>query len=464
MSGPLPTIGFLGNPSGALAGQLSDHVTLKPFSGSLEDEQQGLLIDGETATDLDKNVLQQVLTSGRLLAISNPTSEHTQSLTALTGQAPSPGVPLVTYKKVGDKAGYHCVLVPDGKTTTTRLASDSQAAEECSLQSDVQVGVHLVNALSDSATIGLAPPGLVPPQGSMCGYSSFLCPCPWDPGYPNINGAWDDNSAQQNTQPVNDQFLTEFFIYWVNGGNAPYYLVIVRQTGPMSIGSPRVNNQNSRGWFQLSYQLTPNTLMSNGNPITAGAQLVDYSPKTASNSAQLPVMMQVPMTLNATSPNGSGPVPFTATVASTLDYSNWGIIDQSSGAATAWEGYQTSGWNPIQYPQADANTWWANVYTNGNVVAMPDQSFGSIDFETVTCWQFAPPLFTAPTTSPFNPPSSIGVSFFGGWTHSLGFIHNHPGCHGAAGGQHFHIWGSNVTWGWSWGIDLGAIAALQNID
>jgi hypothetical protein len=465
MSGQLPALGFLGDPSGALAGQLSDHVTLKPFSGSLEDEQQGLLIDGETTADLDKDTLQQVLTSGRLIAISSPTCGHTQSLVAITGQAPPPGVPLITYKKCADKPGFHCVLVPAGKTSISRLPADGQPAEACSTQVEPQIGTHLVNALSDSTPLGLAPPGLVPPQGSMCGYSSFQSPIPWDPGYPNISGTWDDNTAQQNTQPIGNQFLTEFFVYWVNGGNAPYYIVILRQTGPMSIGSPHVNDQNSRGWFQLSYQLSPNTLQSNGNPITSGAQLVAYSPSTASNNAQLPVTMQIPMNLNANTDEGPGSVPFIATVQNTLDYSNWGIIDQSSGAATAWQGYQASGWNPIQYPPDDANTWWGVLYSDdGDCVAMTDQSFGSIDFEMVTCWQFAPPLFTAPSTSPFNPPPSLWIGFSGGWTQTLGFFHGHPGCRGTAAGVHDHIWSTDNNDYWGWTIDLGGVAAQQNID
>jgi hypothetical protein len=170
------------------------------------------------------------------------------------------------------------------------------------------------------------------------------------------------------------------------------------------------------------------------------------------------------MTVNAKTQNGTGPVPFTATLDSLLDYANWGILDQTSGAQSAWQAYQTSGWNPVQYPPGDANTWWSNVYSNGNVVAMPDQSFGSIAFEMATCWGFDNSLFTAPGSPPFTPPPSMWVTFSGGWHQSPGFLHNHPGCHGAAGGQHFHIWGSDCTWTWSWDIDFASCVNNKNID
>lgn len=465
MSTTRPTLGFLGDLSGAVAGKVANDVELAPFSGTLAPGQQGLLVDGNTASDLDEKAVGQLLSSGNLLAISYPNAKHTASLMALTGQAPPPGIPLVTFKKVNGKRGYHCTYVPQGKMTTTVLPADSQPSQVTSSDVDIPLGAHLSSALLSTAAVGsILPPNLVPPSGTMAGYSSFSSPCQWNPGYPNINGSYDDNTAQQNTQPINNQFLTEFFVYWVNGGNIPYYNVILRQTGPLSIGSVLANSQNSRGWFQLYFQILPNTLTINGNPIASGVDLAGYSPQSGENNPQFPIAIEVDMSLIGQTEGGTGTVPYSASIDDTVDYSEWGINDQTSGTSTAWEAYQTTGWNPIQYPPADANTWWSSVYTNGNVVPMADQSFGSIDFEMLTCWRFNAPLFTAPDTSPFNPPPSLLVGFNGGWHHSPGFLHNHPGCHGAAGGEHFHIWGNDCVWNWDWTIDLGNIAAQQNIE
>ncbi|MGD0125129.1 MAG: hypothetical protein ABSF46_07225 [Terriglobia bacterium] len=459
-----PPLSFAGDSSGPLAKQLAGHVQLAQFSGSLATDQQGLLIDGQTATTVGSSAMKQVLESGRLLAISRPTADHTKTLLALTGQAPGANVPLITYKKRADKPGYHCVLVPDG-TMKTCTAGESEAAQVSSSPVDVQIGAHLAEALGASAPLGAAPPGLVPPLGSVCGYSSFQAPVSWDPGYPNINGAWDDNTAQQNTQPINNQYLTEFFVYWVNGGNAPYYLVILRETGSMAIGNVLANVGSSRGWFQLMFQIEPNTL-SYANSPSSGVQMVAHAPQSGSNSTQLPVMMQVAMVLNANTDQGTGSVPFTATVQDFLNYPSWGIQDKTSGAGSSWLAYQTSGWNPVQYAPANASTWWVAVYANdstGDVNQMPDQSLGSVQFEALTCWTFSPPLFEPPATAPFLPPPSQGMGFAGGWTQWIGFVHNWAGCHGAAGGEHHHIWGPACGWSWNWGFDLGAVAAQQNI-
>jgi hypothetical protein len=233
----------------------------------------------------------------------------------------------------------------------------------------------------------------------------------------------------------------------------------------MAIGNVLANVGSSRGWFQLMFQIEPNTL-SYANSPSSGVQMVAHAPQSGSNSTQLPVMMQVAMVLNANTDQGTGSVPFTATVQDFLNYPSWGIQDKTSGAGSSWLAYQTSGWNPVQYAPANASTWWVAVYANdstGDVNQMPDQSLGSVQFEALTCWTFSPPLFEPPATAPFLPPPSQGMGFAGGWTQWIGFVHNWAGCHGAAGGEHHHIWGPACGWSWNWGFDLGAVAAQQNI-
>lgn len=99
MSTTRPTLGFLGDLSGTVAGKVANDVELAPFSGTLAPGQQGLLVDGNTASDLDEKAVGQLLSSGNLLAISYPNAKHTASLMALTGQAPPPGIPWLPLKK-----------------------------------------------------------------------------------------------------------------------------------------------------------------------------------------------------------------------------------------------------------------------------------------------------------------------------------------------------------------------------
>jgi len=52
-----------------------------------------------------------------------------------------------------------------------------------------------------------------------------------------------------------------------------YYAVILRQTGSMAIGNVLANVGGSRGWFQLMFQILPNTLSYANSPST-GVQMM----------------------------------------------------------------------------------------------------------------------------------------------------------------------------------------------
>jgi hypothetical protein len=263
---------------------------------------------------------------------------------------------------------------------------------------------------------------------------------------------------------MNNLFLTEFYVYWVNGGVSPYFVVILRQTGTMVAGNSLAANQNSRGWFQDSFQLLPNSVRDTSNqPITQGLQLAAYSPVTGGGS--IPVQLSVPMTLIAKSGGGVGPVAFNAQVQDILSYPGWGLLDQSSGSGTAWLSYQTQTWNPVQNPFSEFGDWWGSVYDqNDHVIQMPDLSSGSIYFEAVTAWQFGPPLFVPPAKSPFTPAPALPVHFFGGWLQNIAFLHNPTGCRtGDPYPGHHHLFGEAVEWDWAFYIDLGVVANWGNL-
>ncbi|MDQ3898831.1 MAG: hypothetical protein M3326_16585, partial [Actinomycetota bacterium] len=379
----------------------------------------------------------------------------------LTGQAPGGSVELVTFQKAPQTKGYRCTLVPKG-TASGEVVGDT--GEVTAL--DMSVGDATGPALAGAATTpmpgaGTGTAGLTPPLAAMAGYSSYTSPVSWTAGPPYMNGKPDDKTVGTTSQPNSSTFLTEFFVYWVNGvQSSPYYVVILRQSGPMSLGSMVANVENSRGYFQYELGISPNTVVqSNSQPVTSGIQLAAYSPN-ASSGPEVPVSISVPMTLNADTQNGTGPVQFTAQVDDSLDYTGWAIRDLTSGGQTSWQAYQSATWNPVQDPVSDFSNWYKTVYDgHGKVIAPPNLSQGAVPFELLTAWQFTPPLFTAPASAPFNPPPSCVLTFGCGWSQTVALLHNPDGCNSG----HHHIFNGGFGWGGAWTMDLGSVAGQQNI-
>lgn len=457
-------LGFLGDINGSLAQQVQGPVSLVASSAQAVEGQDCLLIDGTTAPGLDPDTLSNILANGGLLAICNPTAEHVTMLGRLTGQTPAVGVPMVSFKKTSaSPVRYKCTTVTPSQITR-RMRSDSDTPQQTTASYVPDLGPILAAAALDTAALGMAPSGLVPPPPqpdsyTFFGYQSKVTSGSWNLGYPEWNnGPWDDNTAKGTSQVISGQFLTEFFVYWANGVNSnPYYVVIQRQSGPVSLGNVLANNQDSRGFFTLAWKAGSTGVLINGATNPAGVAMGLYAPQSASNDPQLPVSLNVAIPMYGPTQNGSGNVTFNAMVNDTLDYPQWAIQDQTSAGNAAWEGYQTLGWNPIQNPT------WEDLYTNGNVVTMSDQSFGAVDFETFTSWTFDTSLFTIPSGESFSPPPALQVTFNFSYEQDVAFLHNHPGCSGNYSGKHFHIWEYDNVWSDSITFDLGATANQQSM-
>jgi len=461
-------LAFWGDLSGSLARQLGGEVSLNPFNGTLTASDAGILVDGTQASAPDEKALRAIFEAGKMVAISRPSAASLNILTGITGQAPAPGVPLVTYRRSTGRAGYRVNIVPEAKIrskvfgrspeTPSAQGSDSTAAGSPNISAAL-VRAATVSAAAISA--GPSSPGLIPPLASTAGYSSFI----YDPAF--NTGTTDDSSAGGSSQYVDSSALTEFYVYWVNGGYAPYYVVIVRQTGTWSVGGVIVNNANSLGWFQGSFGVWANLpTNSSQQPITQGLQSQGYSPVTTNttNTNAVNVGLVVPMTLIADQPGGgTGSVQFNATVNDAISYPSWNVLNNSSANTNSWWSYQNSPWNILQYAPNDFHDWWSNtslIYdSNGNMVPQADASLGSINYESVSAWAFSPPLFTAPAQSPFTPPPSVVIWFSGGWDQDLYLAHNPSGCNNG----HHHLFSYAQSWGWNWYMDLGAVAAQQNL-
>ena len=473
MSANRPKLAFIGDASGQLAARLKPYADLIPSDNALgAGAADGLLLDGSAASAADEAAVKAGLDSGKLLAVASPGDAILQILLKLTGQSPGPGAPLVTYRRSAGRAGYDCTLLPPLKLTSSAYSESGGVAGPAPESSPTpEIGPALVTALNAPSGAGLvggtlSTAGLVPPPGALAGYTNCTFPITFTWDYPSINNIPDDSTVGTNNQVVTNQFTNEFYVYWVNGSTAsqPYYVVILRQTGPMALGNVVANNSNSRGWFQGYFQLLPNSVNdANGNPLTNGASLDAYAPTTATGGSAS-VGIQESMWLYARTQSGMGPVQFTAQVNDFLELPDWAVLDQTSGTSTAWEYYQTGTWNTVTNPYNDFPNWWAQVYGDHDYVdPMPDASYGSIQYEGYTVWRLTSPLFTPPTTFPYNPPPPLSVQFKGSGEQTVFLLHNIAGCLGAEGSKHHHLFGSEGTWDWAWQVSLDQIVQKQNI-
>jgi hypothetical protein len=472
MSSPKPAFAFLGDHSGAVAQEVGAQVDLQPLTAMAGPSSAGLLVDGQSASP-DAGTLQAVLESGKILALARPTDEHMKTLVALTGQAPAAGTPLVTYRKASNGRGYTCTLAAAGTMTRSYMSQTGEGSTSEPVSLDPAVGSHLVQAAAQVAPLQMSP-GLVPPLGAMAGYARWDTPGPWTCIYPwdGPAGPADDVFVSTQNQAGTDSFSTECFVYWVNGGYSPYYILLLRQSGTITSGTVLANNQDSKGWFTSYFDIGPNSLTgSNSQPFGAGFALVGHAPQSMSGP-QIPVQLQVAMTLNARGSGGTGPVQWVTDANepdAVLNYADWAILDGVQGAATSWRGYQTAGWNPLQMPYASfggPHGWYQELLPSNGVAhrwstLMTDLALGSIAVTALTAWQFSPPLFTPPSQAPFNPPPSLVVNVSEQWSHPLFLIHGENGCAGDGGVHYVHSWCSQNNWPLNYQIDLGVLAAQQ---
>lgn len=200
-------------------------------------------------------------------------------------------------------------------------------------------------------------------------------------------------------------------------------------------------------------------------PFAGEVTLLGHAP--TSFASQVPVVLQVPMTVIAQTQNGTGPVQFTATVNDLTLIPDWAVSDTSGGSSTSWNYHEVTAWDPTQNPPDEFHNWWKTMYPD-KVVALPQLSCApsNLNFEAVTAWRFDSSLITSPN-SPTS--RSLVVSFTGGWSQNLAFLHNPDGCLGAEAPKHdspierftyrrHHLFCNSYSWPWTWTIDLGKVA------
>ncbi|HEY1257467.1 MAG TPA: hypothetical protein VGF01_22075 [Terracidiphilus sp.] len=462
-------LAFAGNTSSPFAESLQRHFSLATVSNGADID---LAVDGPSA-QISGSTMEAALKAGRSVVISEPTAEQLKTLISITGEGPSSEVLAISYRKRA-KGGYDCRFVPTGTTQFKSIANDGAIVEGAPQSYKMSPSAALLTSSPTDFSTGGYISGFIPPAGTQAGYSAFSGLNSWQVGYPTVNNSYDDNTMTSGTQNLQNYVMGEFYVYWVNGLTAsPYFIVILRVTGVMDIGSVAANNSNSRGWFNTNFYVQTGEPQQNNEPVN-GLTLLTAQPQNNVYS-QAPINVGIAMSLYGNGATGPGPQNFDAQYQTTTTYTGWSVANERSGLSTNWQMYETDVWNVVSNPVNDFGSWWQLVYNDntdpqsGNpslpedaVVNLPGTSLGSISYETITAWQISAPAFTPPSPSQNSSAPPCEVNFSGSVIQWLSFLHNPEGCHGNDG-RHHHLFAAGVSQGWGWNMDLGAIANLQNL-
>jgi hypothetical protein len=363
MATETPKLAFTGDAGSALAQQLrrtSDLVALDGDPAGVS----ALVVDGGGVS----SQVAAVLEAGRPVVLTNPAGDDLAELGRLTGVGFGAPAPLVA-----------CVKDPRGRYHPYVVGKEGESGLD--LGQAVDAAVNYLGVAPPDALVGDTPPGLIPPFGATWGRQSFTVTVP-------------SCSLTQPTQTLaGGSLLSWVYVYWVDGATPPYYTVVIQQTGSMSPGSVALNTDSERAWFMYQIQVFADVEAPGGGSFPAGVTMLGHSPTTAASQPGIgvPVMLQVPMELVSGTTQ-----PFTATVADSLTLTDWGVQDVSQTAQSIgkWQFHQVTAWDPIADPLSAWNDWKDTVQQHGQVVPMPNASFGTVAFETASAYRFDSSMIT----------------------------------------------------------------------
>jgi hypothetical protein len=458
-------VGIVGDANGALAQELGATAQVVPFTGDLAG-LDSVVLDGASSAGAAPDtsaMMQTILDAGTTLALAHPTEQQLEMLQGVVGAAPTGAIDGGAFTRVpatgARQAGrpkYSSAVVRSIQPPQELFSPWGGAAGELSVSGMPSLAARLQEAITRSRsaltdTAGLAADdasgtGLIAPAGATFGVSTAaVVPQTWPWKAP-----WDPSTNGQ-TQLATLSGSQSFYVYYVDGENvAPYYIVILRQVGVSNPGTPiLVNNQNARGFIQISCDVTATVNQQSGQPFPQGVSLLWHSPTNGVGNPNLPVYVQgVTMTLMAGNEAGSRvPTAFAPSETSYVSLQNWGCQDNTSILTTSANYHQIGGFDPTVDLIANYHQWEQSVYTDpyksdNTVIPMPAQSAASLTFETLGVWRFDASLISSSGSNNRGLP----VNFSGTWSQTLCYVYL------AGLGEYTN------PLSWSWNIDLGSIA------
>ena len=418
------SIGYLGDPDNRPQPEsLGTSVMLRSLGPEPND---ALLIDGSAAGRIADTELRGFLDAGKPVGLIRPNDATLARLRTLTGHAPLTPVELALWRKRPD--GAHCSCVLPMITTKGGGAGDDGVPVE--LPTLVRPVATTIAEAFASPPAAIDSHGMPPPAGAYYGCVSTAVHLDQSIPYPQFKGKPDDKVVRTYMQCASGSFQLDLHVYWVNGASDDaYYLVVAHQTGSVFAGYMLADGKNNQGFFQTSLALYIRAGALSG--LTREA----YSPSTAKGS--IATHLQTQMLLWGLAGSGEGAIRFTAEYDNQIEWPSWAMLDHTHDTTCCWVGYQSDVWNVLQHPPES----WSNdaafasslFQSNGHVRAMPDQSKGSIAFDTIASFIVRPPVFAMPNPCQASPPPPCTVRFAAEVAAQTVLFHNKDGCRAARG-------------------------------
>jgi hypothetical protein len=153
-------------------------------------------------------------------------------------------------------------------------------------------------------------------------------------------------------------------------------------------------------------------------------------------------------------------VDFTATYGNVINSPSWALVDKANNEYAFWTSYQKAVWDVQQYPPENYNNSYRNMlFRDGKVIQMPDQSKGSLSFDTIAGWVIEAPAFVMPDKPQGSAPPSCPILIVREAGRTFVLFHSPDGCLGARGSRQYNMfWQSGGTGQPSFQVDLKDIA------
>jgi hypothetical protein len=234
------TVAFEGTIASTLRDTLAGQLNIAADAAKAD----CILFDGAAGGPTPARV-QEIVDSGKTVIVLSPTADQLQQIGKIAGIGTTPSTPAVALSR-GPKGNYCLNLFPDSKPASSKGGSDRPKVMASETRAPIPVGLRLAEALRTGNTMA-APDtvsGLFPPGGAYFGWTTLQTHHSADAFVPS-----DCNENRELPQRCTARLIHTFYVYWVNGGDPGYYLVILKQTGMFS-STPLNNDKGSRGFMQ----------------------------------------------------------------------------------------------------------------------------------------------------------------------------------------------------------------------
>ena len=477
-----PKVGYIGNQAAAVAQEWGKHAEVSKLA---EGQHPGgldmVLIDCQSADgpSVSAERLAELLQSGVRLAVANPTADVLGGLQILTGIAPDESVALAVYSRVpeSDPPAYHLTTVPvAGQSDMVGVGTPDDDAQAGPLKGSVAGGgassetqpvdVEWASAFSlvQGSSGGERPERLlagglgaaagnplIPPQGAWFGYMSNSFPFSAELGGPGC-----DRRCQiygNPKQTVSGRLDNEYFVYWADGEQIPYYLLIHKQKGSINPAAAGRSDRKtltwegqSKGWLMTQLDFQYFTL---GLPPGASARLLARGPiENRENGTGY--QLQVQVGLRAMQAGGRVPQYFVADSGpQEIHFQGWAVKDNTDPVAgkTAWTFSQAEAWTRATTPWDKFGEWWTNMYDDHDWVKyaedvgrrfFPEQSSSIFNYTVMNAWRIDCNYQHQEGGKPVPPPP-VSVRLDHKLVVDMSLFHN---CDGCLNGKHhlFMYW------------------------